>query len=110
MSDSAIVQGTMTVAGEEVTIGCASTGVTSSTLSVRTNGRQFDWIDVTLETYNIEKCDEYNTQPFKFGDMKITDASGNSITPNWRSTQGNGCGGKVVVNTPLDVDIYGSTA
>jgi len=96
----------------EININTATSTVTStwnnehSTLSVATSGRNFDWIDATLETYFVTSCSMYAKGPMTFSDMKLQLSDGSSPTPTWKTTAATECGGSIVVNSPFNIVIH----
>jgi len=58
------------------------------TLTVATNSRNFDWMDVTLEVYGVSNCEEFPASKMKIHKMTATDASENIITPTWSDASG----------------------
>jgi hypothetical protein len=77
----------------------------STTLSVPSANRDFDWIDVTLETYTVTSCNQFPNGPMVFSDMVFTDQSGQT-SPVWTDDTGpTECGGNLVINSPSQITI-----
>jgi len=76
-----------------------------TTLTVADNGRNFDWTDVTLETYSVGACNEFPPGPMVFSGMSMNLQGGGQVTPNWSPTGATECGGQLTVNSPSQVTI-----
>jgi len=74
-------------------------------LSVSAAGRDFNWCDVTLETYTVRNCNEFATGPMTFSNMQITDQTG-TVTPNWQPwSEPTECNGQLTVQSPSTIII-----
>lgn len=84
----------------------SANGGQATNLTTADNGRNFDWLDVTLEVYNIDGCSDFANGPMTFSQMKATDTSGEGLTIQWKadssSTQ---CNGQTTVKSPSEVII-----
>jgi len=76
-------------------------------LTVPTASRDFNWVDVTLETYTVTSCQQFPSGPCTFSDMALTVTGGTSNTPTWKldSAEPSECGGKVTITSPSQVSI-----
>ena len=45
----------------------------------------WNWVDLVLETYGVDQCDEYARGTASFLDMRLVDVEGASLTPTWTS-------------------------
>jgi len=77
-----------------------------TTVTVANDHRSFDWFDFTLEQYNVESCEDYPSDAFWSRDMALTDADGKSITPSWKFTDGDGCGGTITEQDAFNLALY----
>jgi len=74
-------------------------------LTVPSAQRDFNWCDVTLETYTVTACGNFPKGPCVFSDMTLTDTYG-SVTPSWQADTGpTECGGKLTINSPSEITI-----
>jgi hypothetical protein len=77
-------------------------------LTVPLAQRDFDWCDVTLETYSVTSCGEFSNGPMTFSNMQLTDSSGYN-TPNWQpGTEPTECDGSLTVTSPSEITIQHS--
>jgi len=76
-------------------------------LTVPTAQRDFNWVDVTLETYTVGSCTEFPSGPCTFSDMALTLSGGSTNSPSWTldSAEPSECGGKVTITSPSEVSI-----
>jgi len=85
----------------EITVGTQYSTVTSSlldstdgtvketySLSVDTEDRSFDWMDVTLEVYQLDECDEFAGSAMHITDMVSTGSNGKEIMMDWIDNSG----------------------
>lgn len=78
----------------------------NATLTVASNGRHFDWLDVTLEVYTITSCSEFAKGTMTVDNMKITQPGGAPLVPQWQDASGvTQCNGKITVDSPSKVTI-----
>jgi hypothetical protein len=94
--------------GGNVVIGMSKGSNSPTTLTVADNSRTFDWACATLEEYDVTTCSSYNSQPFGCTQMEITALNGQKLTPSWSATGQSRCDGGPVINSPADVEIYGT--
>jgi hypothetical protein len=46
--------------------------------------RTWNWVEIVLETYNVESCSDYSAGgQAQFLDMQLIDTEGQSVTPSW---------------------------
>lgn len=46
--------------------------------------RNWNWVEIVLETYNVDSCSDYSAGgQAQFLDMKLIDTEGQSVTPSW---------------------------
>lgn len=77
-----------------------------TTLTVAADHRSFDWIDFTLEQYNVNSCDDYPSDPFWSREMSLKDETDTSFTPSWSYTNGDGCGGNIQEQDAFNLALY----
>mmetsp|Transcript_82231 Transcript_82231/g.167499 ORF Transcript_82231/g.167499 Transcript_82231/m.167499 type:complete len:306 (-) Transcript_82231:71-988(-) len=81
-------------------------GAQNTSLTVADNGRNFDWMDVTLEVYNINGCTDFAQGPMTFSGMKATDTTGAPMNMQWKAATGQTqCNGKITVDGSSEVVI-----
>lgn len=79
---------------------------TESALLMSRDGRTFNWADVTLEVYNIERCTQFASGPMLFERLQLWDTDLKAIVPARRPTAAGddawllttdkvGCGGSI---------------
>jgi len=83
----------------------------SSVLTVPTEGRVFDWVDVTLETYGVSNCSDLSSGPATLFNMDLLLINSDTgvlvnITPAWEiGAISNECNGTIIINSPFSVTI-----
>jgi len=100
------IYGNMTSLGSDTWyIGGGASGgqVTSITVSHNVLTSQ-PWAYTTVECYGCSGCSTEPTQPIKFTQMTLTDASG-SVSPTWQAFQSPNpiCNTRAVINSPSSV-------
>jgi len=75
-----------------------SDGTAVSNLTITSDFRKYNWADVTLEAYDYGvHCTAFNSMPFYFNSMAISDASGNILNnPAWNIVNDSNCNGYIV--------------
>jgi hypothetical protein len=73
--------------GSDFTVNSCVSG-NCSPLSCPAQGRIFTSVDTTLETYNVNQCDQFATGPMTFSNMALADINNNGITPQWQQITG----------------------
>jgi len=77
-------------------------------ITVADIGRNFNWCDVTLETYSVTACSQFANGDMTFSQMKTTLMSGQVVYPTW-STSGypepTECGGALNVYSSQQIAI-----
>jgi len=96
----------MTSGGKNWTVTSTYNGQ-NAVLTVPTAQRDFNWVDVTLETYTVSSCEEFPSGSCTFSDMVLTLAGGTSNSPTWTldSSEPSQCGGSVTITSPSQVSI-----
>jgi len=74
--------GSIHVTSSSASIISQGNGQTSN-LTVATNGRVFNWADVTLEVYSVASCSDYATGPAIFSNLKMADINGSPLNYVW---------------------------
>jgi hypothetical protein len=78
----------------------------STVLNVADAKRDFNWVDVTLETYTVTGCNQFPNGPMVFSDMVLTlDGAGTVSVPWGKNTGATECGGTLTINSPSQVTI-----
>jgi len=78
----------------------------STTLNVPDASRDFNWVDVTLETYNVATCSEFATGPMTFSNMVLTIDNAGVVTVPWgKNTGATECGGVLNIISSSEVTI-----
>ena len=67
-------------------------------LSCPKQGRNFNWADVTLEIYAVDSCSDLPRGKMIFSNLSLWDERMNPLQPEWSTTHGKPCNGKVTVN------------
>jgi len=79
-------------------------------LTVPSAARDFNWVDVTLETYSVTSCTEFPASPIYFSNMVLTLSGGTSQSPTWAPwKEPTECGGSLKVMSPAEIEIDHST-
>jgi len=77
------------------------------TLEVETNGRNFNWMDVTLEVYSVSNCKQLATSSMTISDMVATDVDGSQINMEWADATGStACNGAQVFSQTSWTDTH----
>eukprot|EP01087_Luapelamoeba_hula_P004038 TRINITY_DN139_c0_g1_i2.p1 TRINITY_DN139_c0_g1~~TRINITY_DN139_c0_g1_i2.p1 ORF type:complete len:309 (+),score=38.72 TRINITY_DN139_c0_g1_i2:74-1000(+) len=76
-----------------------------STLNVPDAGRDFDWIDATLETYGVQNCGEFASGNMQFYNLRLKLSNGAGNTPSWKTTGPTECNGHITVQNPTSIVI-----
>jgi hypothetical protein len=99
------VSGSIQASGTNWVITSTASGK-STVLTVADASRDFDWVDVTLEVYNVEGCAEFPNGPMVFSNMVLTIANAGAVNAQWQADSGpTECDGSLVVNSPSMVTI-----
>jgi len=98
------VYGSIASSGSNWVITSTANGQ-STTLNVADESRDFDWVDVTLEVYNIATCDQFATGSMVFSDMAITVANAGAVSADWAVTNPNTCSGVLTVSSASEISI-----
>lgn len=80
--------GAMTRTGTHSVVNSTNELGNSSVLIVSDSNiiTSWNWVDMTLETYNVDSCDQYSAgSDMIFGDMSLTNADGEPVTPKFVS-------------------------
>jgi hypothetical protein len=78
----------------------------STSLNVADASRDFNWVDVTLETYSVSGCGEFPNGPMVFSNMVLTlDNAGVVSVPWGKNTGATECNGVLTINSPTQVTI-----
>jgi len=78
----------------------------STQLTVPAASRDFDWVDVTLETYSVSGCKEFPDGPMVFSQMVLTlDNAGVTSVPWGKNTGPTQCNGSITIDGPARVTI-----
>ncbi|KTC91247.1 hypothetical protein OQJ18_13605 [Fluoribacter dumoffii] len=76
-----------------------------STLKVEANNRVFNYVDATLETYNVADCTYFPSTPLTYSQILLILANGKAVTPTWKTTGATQCSGSVTVASPSKIVI-----
>jgi len=80
-------------------------------LTVPSAQRDFNWVDVTLETYTVTSCGEFPAGPETFSNMKLILTGGTVNVPTWTPwKEPTECGGSLTVVSPSQIVIDHSTS
>ena len=97
--------GAITKSGNDWTVSSVY-GAKNTSLTIMDSSRNFDWMDVTLETYNIEQCSQFAQGPMTFSNMKAWDTTGNAFDMQWAAATGTTmCQGTISVESSSEVTI-----
>jgi len=69
-----------------------------TTLMAQVGDMLYNWAAVTLEVYNVYSCGQFATGKFTSANMKLSDAAGQSLSPNWAFTGATSCSGVIQGN------------
>ena len=70
-------------------------GGDSVSLTVERETRAFDWLNVALEVYGVDGCDELAGSAMTIDALAAVDETGASIEPEWDETVARACGGRL---------------
>jgi len=83
----------------------SSLGSQQTVLRTQIGDYNYDWVDVTLEVYNVGQCSQFASGPSNFDNLAIDDDSHRPISSfGWQPSVNSGCGGSVVQQS--DTSIY----
>ncbi|KAL4432946.1 hypothetical protein ABPG74_014460 [Tetrahymena malaccensis] len=100
------IYGSVTVQNNVVTITSKNKAGQSSVLQVAQNTRFFNWIDATLEVYNISACSNFPTDYIEYSNLKVILSNGQIAKPEWINDYGNSqCNGKLTIINPSTIKI-----
>ncbi|EAR99899.1 hypothetical protein TTHERM_00663780 (macronuclear) [Tetrahymena thermophila SB210] len=100
------IYGSVTVQNNLATITSTNNAGQSSVLSVAQNGRNFNWIDATLEVYQISGCTDFPTDYLEYTNMKVVLSNGQTVQPSWSNSYGaSQCNGKLTIIDPSTIKI-----
>ncbi|EAR99897.1 hypothetical protein TTHERM_00663760 (macronuclear) [Tetrahymena thermophila SB210] len=100
------IYGSVTVQNNVANITSTNKAGKSSVLSVAQNGRNFNWIDATLEVYQITACTDFPTDYLEYTNMKVVLSNGQTIQPAWNDDYGKSqCNGKLTIIDPSTIKI-----
>ena len=109
LKSGAQVDAYMYIEGGNIVIGQTDIATNNNTeMTVKDDRRTFDWVAATLEEYSVVECSSYTQQPFNMTKMNIVQADGTVVTPKWKETGQAKCKGGVVIEDPLNVQVYGA--
>jgi len=78
----------------------------NTVLTVPDASRDFDWVDVTLETYTVTSCSQFPNGPMVFSNMVLTIANAGRVNAAWADETGaTECGGSLAINSPSQITI-----
>lgn len=80
-------------------------GSQHSTLRVNSMNRVFDYADATLETYYVNGCNYYPTEPILYNNISLKLTDGSIASPRWSKTNNTECNGKVTIYNPAMISI-----
>ncbi|EAR99901.1 hypothetical protein TTHERM_00663800 (macronuclear) [Tetrahymena thermophila SB210] len=100
------IHGSITVQNNVVNITSTNKAGNSSVLSVAQSGRNFNWIDATLEVYYISACTDFPNGYLEYTDMKVVISDGETIQPAWYDKYGiSECNGSIQIINPSTIKI-----
>lgn len=99
-----VVQGKIQQQGTTWIIDAISANM-HSTLNVEAANRIFNYVDATLETYDIADCTYFPTLPMTFSQIVVQLANGQTASPVWKTTGPTQCSGITTANSPTKVKI-----
>jgi len=82
----------------------------TTNLTVADASREFNWADVTLETYSVTACNQFPNGPMTFTSLQMAFEDGSSHTPAWTLTGATECSGSITVQNPLALTITHSSS
>lgn len=74
-------------------------------LKQRVGPYKYSWADVTMEQYSYSSCSQSPKGPITFKDMKIYNAGGTQITPEWKGSGETMCSGHLNIVSPSEITI-----
>jgi len=77
----------------------------STTLNAQVGSYQYNWADVTLETYGVQQCSDYATGKAYFQKLTLLDQQGQTLKPSWTFTPPTECGGSITQDTSTSMYI-----
>jgi len=98
--------------GNNINVTMSYEGQTTS-LVQKQGGRLFNYIDVTLEEYDVTNrdCAAFTKGVFNFTKMLIVDVTGKPYSPNWtiQDNEAASCNGKTIQYDKYNIGIVGTT-
>jgi len=85
-------------------------GSQATTLTVAPIGREFNWVDVTLEIYTLDSCGQFAVGPTVFSNLALTLDDGSSPTPDWKFTGPTECSGSITAQNAFHIEIQHSNS
>lgn len=74
-------------------------------LKQRVGPYKYTWADVTMEQYSYSQCSQSPKGPITFENMKIYNAEGSQITPQWSGSGRTMCEGTLTIESPSKITI-----
>jgi len=74
-------------------------------LKQRVGPYKYTWADVTMEQYSYSQCSQSPKGPITFENMKIYNAEGTQITPQWSGSGRTMCDGTLTIESPSKITI-----
>ncbi|EAR82996.1 hypothetical protein TTHERM_01043130 (macronuclear) [Tetrahymena thermophila SB210] len=99
------VYGSIEVKNSQITIISQNKFGEQSLLTVDSNGRNFDWIAATLETYHVIECNDYPFGKMTYSQMNVTLSDGTQAVPQWDTTGFTECAGNTKIIDPKTITI-----
>jgi len=66
-----------------------------TTLNAQVGDYIYNWADITLEVYYVNQCEDFAKGKAYFNDLKMTDAQGQQLSPQWKPTGTTFCSGSI---------------
>jgi hypothetical protein len=84
----------------------SSLGSQTTTLRTQVGDYNYNWVDVTLEVYNVDTCDQFASGASTFSGLAIDDDNYRPITSfPWQNSVNSACGGSVVERSSTEIAI-----
>jgi len=101
----ATLQGAIAASGSNWVVTSSWSGKSTS-LTVADAARDFNWVDVTLETYSVTTCGEFPNGPMVVSNMVLTLQNAGVVQVPWgKNTGATECNGVLTINSPTQVTI-----
>ena len=103
---NSFIQGTMYQPGPDMWQIVSEVHLHHVVLTAKTP-RVFNWLDATLETYDITSCKDFPSGAFEFYNIEATNSAAKQLPISWLNDhpEGTMCGGKMTIYNAKEIGI-----